>query len=626
MRTNFHRDADDLARQIVEKAGGHIRLALPLGLGKANSIANALTLIARDDPSVELEILTALTLRRPRPASDLHRRFLDPASERLFGRYKPLLYAELLEQEKLPANIKIHEFFFQAGSWLDTPSAQQAYIAANYTHALDFIVDFRPHVIAQLVAADGSGHYSLSCNTDITADLLEMRQRGETDFLFACETNRHLPFMNGAALIGEDDIDLLLDDPADQFELFSVPRRPVSEAELAIGLHASRLVPDGGTLQIGIGSIGDAVAQALLLRDRDNGGYQELLNACPFAGEPPEDHRAPFHDGLYCATEMLAGGLLELFEADILRREVNGAAIHAGFFLECRDFYERLRSMPSPKRSRIQMTPVSFTNALYADEKAKRKARKDARFINNAMNATCLGEIASDRLGDGRVVSGVGGQFNFVTQAFELKGARSIIALGATRNESGRTVSNIVWEHPHATIPAHLRDIVITEYGIADLRGRSDEACIMAVIAVADSRFQGTLLDAAKAAGKVSRNCAIPNEQRENTPRRLKRWLHTARADGRLPAYPFGTDFTETEQRLLPALETLKKASGSRLELARLLLAGMRTRKPPEKHRACLERLSLAAPSGLHERATAWLVLGALSHTDDDTTHDRASS
>ena len=83
------------------------------------------------------------------------------------------------------------------------------------------------------------------------------------------------------------------------------------------------------------------------------------------------------------------------------------------------------------------MMPVSFTNELYGDEDAKRRARVDARFINNAMMATLMGAVISDGLENGQVVSGVGGQYNFVAQAFALQGARSILTVEATR-ESGR--------------------------------------------------------------------------------------------------------------------------------------------------------------------------------------------
>src|ERR1700743_2708333 len=134
--------------------------------------------------------------------------------------------------------------------------------------------------------------------------------------------------------------------------------------------------------------------------------------------------------------------------------------------------------------ARIKMMPVSFTNELYGDEETKRRARIDARFINNAMMATLLGAVISDGLEDGQVVSGVGGQYNFVAQAFALEGARSILALEATRLSGSKVQSNIRWRYGHETIPRHLRDIVVTEYGVADLRGKSEAETVAAMLLI----------------------------------------------------------------------------------------------------------------------------------------------
>src|SRR5262249_52031020 len=142
----------------------------------------------------------------------------------------------------------------------------------------------------------------------------------------------------------------------------------------------------------------------------------------------------------------------------------------------------------------IQMMPVSFTNEIFDDAAAKRRARVDARFVNNALMATLLGAVVSDALEDGQVVSGVGGQYNFVAQAFALQGARSILALESTRPSGAKMLSNIRWSYGHTTIPRHLRDIVVTEYGVADLRGKSDSEVIAAMLAVTDSRFQPELM------------------------------------------------------------------------------------------------------------------------------------
>ena len=259
-------DPARLADTIVEKVGKTIVLALPLGLGKANHIANALYAKAVADRSIKLTIFTALTLEPPRAKSELERRFLDPIAQRLFAGYPPLAYAAAIHNNQVPPNIVINEFFFEAGQWLGSPYAQQHYICANYTHALRYVLDRGVNVVAQLVAhrADEAPRaYSLSCNPDLTLDLLARRRGGGADFLFAGQTNSELPFMPGDAAIGENEFDLMLESAATDFPLFAAPREPVALADYAVGLHAASIVPDGGTLQIGIGSLGEAVAQAL---------------------------------------------------------------------------------------------------------------------------------------------------------------------------------------------------------------------------------------------------------------------------------------------------------------------------------------------------------------------------
>ncbi len=604
-------DPARLADAIVEKVGKKIVLALPLGLGKANHIANALFAKAAADPSIALCIFTALTLEPPRPKSDLERRFLDPIAQRLFAGYPALDYATAIHKNQVPPNIEINEFFFEAGQWLHSPYAQQHYISANYTHVLQVVLERGANVIGQLVAhrAEAAPHaYSLSCNPDLTLPLLALRRAGRADFVFAGQTNSELPFMPRDAAIGEDEFDVLLDGAATDFPLFAPPREPVTLADYAAGLHAASLVPDGGTLQIGIGSLGEAVAQALVLRQRDNDAFCALLARLGYdraRGAAVCTER--FDVGLYGCTELFVEGMLDLYRAGILKREVDGIVLHAGFFVGSRGFYRALREMPRDELQKFCMTAITFVNELYGDEDGKRRARVNARFLNDAMMATVLGDVISDGLDDGRVVSGVGGQYNFVAQGFALEGARSVIMLRATRTEKGRTRSNILWRYGHTTIPRHLRDIIVTEYGIADIRGKTDREVIVAMLAITDSRFQDELLRQAKDAGKIERTFTLPKSARDNTPDMIARTLKPAADAGRLPTFPFGTDFTAVEQRLVPALQVLKSAS--LLQLAILAVRGLGAR--PE-YDDCLDRLGLAKPNSVSERLYAALVRGAL--------------
>jgi acyl-CoA hydrolase len=604
-------DPARLADAVIERVGKTIVLALPLGLGKANHLANALYAKAAADRSIRLTIFTALTLEPPRARGELERRFLDPISRRLFAGYPALDYAAAIHAGKVPPNIQIDEFFFEAGQWLGSPYAQQRYISANYTHALRYVLDRGVNVVGQLVAhrAEETPHpYSLSCNPDLTLDLLALRHAGGADFLFAGQVNSELPFMPGDAAVAADEFDLLLDGAATDFPLFAVPREPISLADYAAGFRAASLVPDGGTLQIGIGSMGDAVAQALVLRHQRNDEFRALLTRLGYDCERDAAVQAePFALGLYGCTEMFVDGLLDLFRAGILKREVDGVVLHAGFFVGSRAFQRALREMPRGTLAKFAMTSISYVNELYGDEDGKRRARKNARFLNDAMMATALGDVISDGLEDGRVVSGVGGQYNFIAQGFALEGARSAIVLRSTRTTKGRTQSNIRWRYGHITIPRHLRDLIVTEYGIADIRGKSDRDVIAAMLAIADARFQDELLRQAKAAGKIERSFDLPKAARDNTPEALARSLQPAADAGLLPAFPFGTDFTTVEQRLIPALQTLKSAGLA--QFAALFVHGL---APRAGDADCLARMGLAKPRSASEWFYAALVRGAL--------------
>jgi acyl-CoA hydrolase len=608
-------DPDRIADAIIARVGKTIELALPLGLGKANHVANALFKRAAADPSINLRIFTALTLEKPRAKSDLERRFVEPLSERLFAGYPELAYATALRAGALPPNVKVDEFFFAAGTRLGIAAAQQSYICANYTHALRYVLDRGVNVVAQLVAKrvrGGETRASLSCNPDLTLDLLACRARKECDFLFVGQVNSELPFMPGDGDIAAGEFDLMLEGPATDFRLFALPREPVDLAEYAAGLNVARTVADGGTLQLGIGSLGDAVTQALILRHRRNAEFRGLVARLDPADQAPAGLResALFESGLYGESEMFVEGFLDLLRAGVLKREVEGTLLQAAFFLGSRAFYRALREMPPADLEKLRMGPVSFVNELYGDEATKRRARVKARFINNAMMATLLGAAISDGLENGQVVSGVGGQYNFVAQAFALGDARSIIMLRATRTVKGRTTSNILWNYGHTTIPRHLRDLVVTEYGIADLRGKTDRDVIAAMVAVADSRFQDELLRRAKDAGKIEQGFELPTACRDNTPDRIARALGGAREQGLLPPFPFGSDFTATEERLIPALELLRAASPIRL--AGLLARGLFSSAPSGAVRDCLARMSLAHPSGASEHVEAALLRAAL--------------
>ena len=214
------------------------------------------------------------------------------------------------------------------------------------------------------------------------------------------------------------------------------------------------------------------------------------------------------------------------------------------------------------------------------------------------------------------MVSGVGGQYNFVAQAHALDGARAIIALNATRTSRGRVSSNIRFSYGASTIPRHLRDIIVTEYGVADLRGKTDRDAAASMLAIADLRFQDELLRQAKAADKIEPDYKISPESCANLPGTLRAKLLPAREAGLLPDYPFGTDLDAVERRLVAALEHLQQLASSPAGLVKTLLRSLSTGTPsPATHQA-LARLALEKSAGIKDKGLRRVVTLVLEKPD----------
>lgn len=627
--------AAELAKHLLQTHDGHLTVAMPLGLGKANHLINELYLQVSQNSSMSLTILTALSLQTPQPKPGLERNFFAPVAERLYAGYPELLYARDLIANKLPNNVEVSEFFLQAGSYLNNPHAQGNYISANYSHVSSYLTDKHVDVVIQMVAHtnhqnDGrsesesgdnesskskSTDLSLSCNPDITLELLAARAAGETDFTLVAELNDALPFMPNDAQLPETEFAHILEGECASATLFNVPKASVDVNTYAAGFHASSLIKDGGTLQIGIGSAGDAVAYALIMRHKNNERYKQIISALhdnKEIGDLDHLHLEPFDVGLYGVSEMLVDVFLDLMQAGVVKREVDGTLIQGGFFLGPNSMYQRLREMPETQRNKINMTAIGYINGAHVDFNKKQKNRQHARFVNNAMKATLLGAVVSDGLDSGKVVSGVGGQYDFVRQSFALKNARSIIMIKAVRNRRGKQSSNVVWSYGHTTIPRHLRDIVINEYGIADLRGGTDKQVVAAMLSITDRQFQASLLNTAKANGKIGHDFVLESSWGNNSQGNLEQTLRPFKEEGLLPDYPFGTDFTELEQRLIPVLQELKGAVSSKAALFKLVLKGLKTNEN-KSDTEIIKRLDLGRPSAVKDKITRLALLGVLS-------------
>ncbi|KJR44773.1 Acetyl-CoA hydrolase [Desulfosporosinus sp. I2] len=301
----------------------------------------------------------------------------------------------------------------------------------------------------------------------------------------------------------------------------------------------------------------------------------------------------------------------------LLGKELRGGQVILGaFFVGPKAFYQALNDMSEEERKLFGMSGVEKVNQLYGGEELRTLQRKDARFVNTGMVSSVLGSIASDQLEDGRVISGIGGQYNFVAMGHALPDARVIMMVKSTKGYGKSLKSNIVFSYGHCSIPKHLRDIIVTEYGIADVRSKPEKQVIAELINITDSRFQMQLLAQAKKAGKIPLDYEIPIEYRNNTPEKISNLLKPFQAHGVFQPFPFGTDLTETEVVLGGALKALKRLlTGNRLKLVQGVLFEM-FRPFPKSAYPFMERLNLHKPSSLQEKIMRKLVTFALRSTN----------
>jgi acetyl-CoA hydrolase/transferase-like protein len=192
-----------------------------------------------------------------------------------------------------------------------------------------------------------------------------------------------------------------------------------------------------------------------------------------------------------------------------------------------------------------------------------------------------------------------------------LEDGRSILMIRSTKKENGKVQSNIRWNYAHTTIPRHLKDIVVTEYGIADLRGRTDEEVIAALIEVADSDFQDELTHEAIRAGKLSRNYRIPDLARNNRHEHLKEVLAPYLKQGLFQPFPFGTDLTQEEITLRKALLALKNQQ-KKFHIPGLTVL-RKTAAIPEAALPYLERMELSRPKSIKEKLMQRAVVYGLA-------------
>lgn len=268
------------------------------------------------------------------------------------------------------------------------------------------------------------------------------------------QLNRAMPRTLGESFIHVEDIDLAVECAVPPYE--HQPGR-IGEVEQRIGGFVAELVPDGATIQMGIGAIPAAVGAALH-------GKKDL--------------------GVH--TEMFTDTVVDLVEAGVIngsRKERNRGKIVAAFMMGTQRLYEFANDNPM-----VEMRSVDFTNDTHVIRTFSRMTA-----INSAVEIDLTGQIVADSIGH-RMYSGVGGQMDFVRGASLASEGKAIIALPSTAQGGSRSriVAALQEGAGVVTTRAHARTVV-TEHGVAELWGRSLRERAKALIAIADPAFREEL-------------------------------------------------------------------------------------------------------------------------------------
>ena len=268
------------------------------------------------------------------------------------------------------------------------------------------------------------------------------------------QLNPSMPRTLGDSFIHVDEIDLAVEVDLPPFEHHE---GPIGEVERRIGEHVAELVPDGATVQMGIGSIPAAVGLALREK-RDLGIHTELFTD-------------PVLDLVECGAVTGA------------RKEINRGKIVTAFLMGSKRLYSFVNDNPM-----IEMRPVDYTN----DTSVIRRFRRMVA-VNSAISIDLTGQVSADSIGT-RFYSGVGGQMDFMRGAALSEHGRAIIALPSTA--AGGSISRIAAILAEGagvvTSRAHVRTVV-TEYGVAELFGRSIRERASGLIAIAHPDFRDAL-------------------------------------------------------------------------------------------------------------------------------------
>jgi 4-hydroxybutyrate CoA-transferase len=304
--------------------------------------------------------------------------------------------------------------------------------------------------VIQVSRPNSEGYCSFGVSCDYTKPAAKLAKT------VIAEANDRMPFVGGDNLIHVSEIDYIVETSNQIFEL---PAPKIGETELAIGRNCASLVEDGSTLQLGIGAIPDAVLMSL--KDKKDLGIH---------------------------TEMFSDGVVELVELGVVnssKKSIHKGELVSTFLMGTQRLYDFVNNNDS-----VKLYPVDYVNHPTVIMQNHKMVS-----INSCIEVDLMGQVVSEAIGL-KQFSGVGGQVDYVRGTSMAKDGKSIMAMPSTASKG--TVSRIVpfiAEGAAVTTSRNDVDYVVTEYGVAHLKGKTLRDRALSLITVAHPDFRESLME-----------------------------------------------------------------------------------------------------------------------------------
>lgn len=341
--------------------------------------------------------------------------------------------------------------------------------------------------LIQVSPPDKHGYVNLGVSVDI------VKAAVENTSLIIAQLNSHMPRVHGDGFIHIDDLDFIIpyNEPILEYNPEPSDEKKHSDVVVKIGNYVSRLVQDGDTIQVGYGSIPDAV-MANLTKKKNLGLH----------------------------TELVSDGLIDLMKRGVInnsKKTVNPRKSVASFCMGSKSTYEYIHDNPSIEFKRIEYTNSPLVIAKHDNMTA----------INSALQVDLTGQASSESIGK-TFYSGIGGQADFMRGAILAKGGKTILTLPSTaENDEISRIVPFLSEGAGVTLNRGDIHYLVTEYGIAYLHGKNIRDRTMQLISIAHPKFRPWLIKEAKKANLIYKDQAFIPGKKGEYPEHLEAWRTT---------------------------------------------------------------------------------------------------